>query len=233
MTSTEKQSKLTRLIRSYQDILNTLILMRDNDIGDIDDMLTLNKQMEYTLLSFNNIIADMEAYQNDILPNLDFDFSNLSPKEKTEVNRYISQFCKGIGENGFTFEKYKTGYKAVIPYLLNRRAKKNGLYFSPKKKYINSIFKSLLINNTDIINRLRYATVFIVSCSPNEKRAVRDNDNADAHDIINLIKEYMLADDDDGISLNICYDARVTNLYFTEIYVMPKVNSDCILSLYV
>ena len=118
------------------------------------------------------------------------------------------------------FEKYGDGYRAVIPYLLNRRT--SGDVFSPKRKYVVSVFKRLLIQNKGIINNMPATSVFIVCCSPG-KMSLRDNDNADGHDVINLIKKYLMTEDDSGLYLNVFYGAKQAEKYYTEVYIMPHI----------
>ena len=62
-------------------------------------------------------------------------------------------------------------------------------------------------------------TVLIVTCSPYKEMPPRDNDNADGHDIINIIRNYLMSEDDSGLYMNVFYDTRITDHYYTEVYV--------------
>ena len=123
----------------------------------------------------------------------------------------------------FLFERYGNGYRAVLPYLLALRAAER-VYFSPKRKFIVNVFESLLIENQTIIDKIPAATVLIVTRVPRREMPPRDNDNADAHDIINLIKDYLMKEDDSGLYLNVFYDTQISNNYYTEVYIMPHMS---------
>ena len=72
------------------------------------------------------------------------------------------------------------------------------MYFN-KKKYVYYIFEKLIMQY-DIehkIDKLADATIIIVDHQPNTKGKIRDNDNSDSHDIINLINKYIQPYDDD------------------------------------
>lgn len=66
-------------------------------------------------------------------------------------------------------------------------------------------------------------TVFIISCSP-RNISLRDSDNADARDVMNVIKRYFLLSDDSGMYLNAFYGAKQTKKYYTEVYIMPHIS---------
>ena len=109
----------------------------------------------------------------------------------------------------------------MLPYLLGRRAKEK-IYYSPKRKYVVGVFENLLLQNQGIIKKMSSVTVLIVTCSPFKEMPPRDNDNADGHDIINIIRNYLMSEDDSGLYMNVFYDTRITDHYYTEVYVLPR-----------
>ena len=126
-----------------------------------------------------------------------------------------------VGAEPFLFERYGDGYRAVLPYLLGRRAKEK-IYYSPKRKYVVGVLENLLLQNQGIIKKMSSVTVLIVTCSPYKEMPPRDNDNADGHDIINIIRNYLMSEDDSGLYMNVFYDTRITDHYYTEVYVLPR-----------
>lgn len=80
------------------------------------------------------------------------------------------------------------------------------------------------IQNQTIIKRMSSVTVIIVTCSPHKEIPSRDNDNADGHDIINIIRDYLMCEDDSGLYMNVFYDTRISDHYYTEVYVLPRQN---------
>lgn len=174
--------------------------------------------MEYALYDFGTLLFDLESsLPEGILES--FDLEQLTASEKKELKRYLDRFKPEMIDS--CFERYGNGYRAVIPYLLNRR--NAGDVFSPKRKYVVSVFERLLIQNRSIINKMPATTVFIVCCSP-RRMSLRDNDNADGHDVINLIKRYLMTEDDSGLYLNVFYGAKQAENYYTEVYIMPHIS---------
>ena len=183
------------------------------------DWYALFKKLEYLLYDIGMEIYDLEAKSYDGQIPEDDDFSRLSPKEQKAFRDYLTRFQ--IGAEPFLFERYGDGYRAVLPYMLGRRAKEK-IYYSPKRKYVVGIFENLLLQNQGIIKKMSSVTVLIVTCSPYKEMPPRDNDNADGHDIINIIRNYLMSEDDSGLYMNVFYDTRITDHYYTEVYVLPR-----------
>ena len=194
---------------------------KENDTESLRDWYALLKKLEYLLYDLGMIIYEVEAREKDEPVSDSFDYDNLSPKEKSEMMKYFTRFQ--VGAVPFLFERYGNGYRAVLPYLLALRAAER-VYFSPKRKFIVNVFESLLIENQTIIDKIPAATVLIVTRVPRREMPPRDNDNADAHDIINLIKDYLMKEDDSGLYLNVFYDTQISNNYYTEVYIMPHMS---------
>ena len=206
-----------KLISLFAQTGEQLTFFRENDIENLSDLYSIYKKMEYVLYDFGSMIFDLESELPDgILA--DFDLERLTPSEQKELNHYLDHFKPEMID--CCFESYRDGYRAVIPYLLNRRAA--GDIFSPKRKYVVGVFERLLVQNKDIINKMPATTVFIVCCSP-RKMSLRDNDNADGHDVINLIKRYLMTEDDSGLYLNVFYGSKQAEKYYTEVYIMPHI----------
>ena len=207
-----------KLISLFAQTGEQLMFFRENDIANLSDLYSIYKKMEYALYDFGSLIFDLESsLPEGILE--DFDLEQLTASEQKELKRYLNRFKPEM--INCCFEKYGNGYRAVIPYMLNRRAA--GDVFSPKRKYVVSVFERLLIQNRSIINKMPATTVFIVCCSP-RRMSLRDNDNADGHDVINLIKRYLMTEDDSGLYLNVFYGAKQTEKYYTEVYIMPHIS---------
>ena len=183
------------------------------------DWYALFKKLEYLLYDIGMEIYDLEAKSYDGQIPEDDDFSRLSPKEQKAFRDYLTRFQVGV--EPFLFEKYGDGYRAVLPYLLGRRAKEK-IYYSPKRKYVVGVFENLLLQNQEIIKKMSSVTVLIVTCSPYKEMPPRDNDNADGHDIINIIRNYLMSEDDSGLYMNVFYDTRISEHYYTEVYVLPR-----------
>jgi len=183
------------------------------------DWYALFKKLEYLLYDIGMEIYDLEAKSYDgQIPEGD-ELSRLSPKEQKAFRDYMTRFH--VGAEPFLFERYGDGYRAVLPYLLGRRAKEK-VYYSPKRKYVVGVFENLLLQNQGIIKKMSSVTVLIVTCSPYKEMPPRDNDNADGHDIINIIRNYLMSEDDSGLYMNVFYDTRITDHYYTEVYVLPR-----------
>ena len=194
----------------------------ENEIWDLKTVYKIYKEMEEMTAYFGTFVFDEEVYQNQKIDKTEscYDISSVSSLELRELNRYINHYCNGKNNIKYQMLKFKDGYKAVIPYLLDRRAAK-GMYYSVKKKYICSVFENLLRNNEPFA-RLSSATIIIITFSPFGERVVRDNDNVDSRDVINLINRYMMSTDDSGAFMNIIYDTQKSDDYRTEIYILPK-----------
>nr|WP_316620847.1 hypothetical protein [uncultured Ruminococcus sp.] len=206
-----------KLISLFAQTEEQLMFFRDNDIENLTDLYSIYKRMEYALYDFGSLIFDLETNLPEGIWE-SFDLEQLTASEKKELKRYLDRFKPEMID--CCFERYGDGYRAVIPYLLNRRAA--GDVFSPKRKYVVSVFERLLIQNKGIINKMPATSVFIVCCSPG-KMSLRDNDNADGHDVINLIKKYLMTEDDSGLYLNVFYGAKQAEKYYTEVYIMPHI----------
>ena len=108
----------------------------ENETESLRDWYALFKKLEYLLYDLGIEIYDLEAQSYDgRIPDKD-DFSNLNPKEQKAFRDYMTRFQ--IGAESFLFERYGDGYRAVLPYLLGRRAKEK-IYYSPKRKYARMI----------------------------------------------------------------------------------------------
>ena len=207
-----------KLISLFAQTGEQLMFFRENDIANLSDLYSIYKKMEYALYDFGTLLFDLESsLPEGILES--FDLEQLTASEKKELKRYLDRFKPEM--INCCFEKYGNGYRAVIPYMLNRRAA--GDVFSPKRKYVVSVFERLLIQNWSIINKMPATTVFIVCCSP-RRMSLRDNDNADGHDVINLIKRYLMTEDDSGLYLNVFYGAKQAEKYYTEVYITPHIS---------
>ena len=205
------------LISLFAQTEEQLMFFRDNDIENLTDLYSIYKRMEYALYDFGSLIFDLETnLPEGILE--DFNLERLTASERKELKYYLNRFKPEMID--CCFEKYGDGYRAVIPYLLNRRAA--GEIFSPKRKYVVGMFERLLVQNKGIIKKMPATSVFIVCCSPG-KMSLRDNDNADGHDVINLIKKYLMTEDDSGLYLNVFYGAKQAEKYYTEVYIMPHI----------
>ena len=206
-----------KLISLFAQTGEQLMFFRDNDIENLTDLYSIYKKMEYALYDFGSLIFDLETnLPEGILE--DFNLERLTASERKELKYYLNRFKPEMID--CCFEKYGDGYRAVIPYLLNRRAA--GEIFSPKRKYVVGMFERLLVQNKGIIKKKPATSVFIVCCSPG-KMSLRDNDNADGHDVINLIKKYLMTEDDSGLYLNVFYGAKQAEKYYTEVYIMPHI----------
>ena len=210
----QASKKVKQLSQSINDCL-------DYDIEDLDSYYSIYKGLEELTFEFGTFVFDYEVLNSEeVKTSSSFDIETLTDSEKTELKRYLTKYCSNRLDDEYTFEKYKEGYKTELPYLLNRRVTK-GIYFSPKKKYVTNVFEQLLKRNKEIIKKFSKATVVIVSYSPFENGVVRDNDNVDSRDIINLIKRFLMCTDDSGKFLNVMYDTQEDNDYRTEVYILP------------
>lgn len=221
MIDSEK-AKLRRIVKQSSSLAEMLQVCLENEIWDLKTVYKIYKEMEEMTAYFGTFVFDEEVYQNQKIDKTEscYDISSVSSLELRELNRYINHYCNGKNNIKYQMLKFKDGYKAVIPYLLDRRAAK-GMYYSVKKKYICSVFENLLRNNEPFV-RLSSATIIIITFSPFGERVVRDNDNVDSRDVINLINRYMMSTDDSGAFMNIIYDTQKSDDYRTEIYILPK-----------
>ena len=219
------KSKLNQLSKQSRDISVLLEVCKDNSILDISAYYKTFKLIEELLSDFGVFLFDFELsnMENKTTKISEFVFDNLSSGEKRELLRYINAYCNGEINKQYEFSRHNGGYKATLPYLLDRRAVK-GIYFSPKKKYIISVFEKLLLDNQEKIERFSKASLIIVSYSPYGEKVVRDNDNADSRDLINLVNRYIMKTDDSGAFLNIMYDSELSDDYKTELFIMPYIS---------
>ena len=121
--------------------------------------MDLFKKLEYLLYDIGMEIYDLEAKSYDGQIPEDDDLSRLSPKEQKAFRDYMTRFQ--VGAEPFLLERYGDGYRAVLPYLLGRRAKEK-IYYSPKRKYVVGVFENLLLQNQGIIKKMSSVTVLIV-----------------------------------------------------------------------
>lgn len=216
-----ERNKLKQASKKVKQLSQSINNCLDYDIEDLDSYYSIYKGLEELTFEFGTFVFDYEVLNSEeVKTSSSFDIDTLTDSEKIELNRYLTKYCPNSSDDEYTFEKYNDGYRAELPYLLNRRVTK-GIYFSPKKKYITSVFEQLLKRNKDIIKKFTKATVVIVSYSPFENGVVRDNDNVDSRDIINLIKSYLMCTDDSGKFLNVMYDTQEDNEYRTEVFILP------------
>lgn len=105
-----------------------LMFFRNKDIVNLSDLYSIYKRMEYALFDFGSLLFDMESkLPEDILKN--FNLERLTASEKIELKYYLDRFKPEMID--CCFEEYGDGYRAVLPYLLNRRA--TGYVFSKAK----------------------------------------------------------------------------------------------------
>lgn len=150
------------------------------------------------------------------------EFDKLSPQGKSIFNNYL----KVCNHDEYTFEPFgNNGYRAIIPPLLSRRSESSKTY-KIKNKYINFVFETLLKANISDIKRMSDATIIIICHQLNNGNIIRDNDNADAHDVINLINKYILSTDDNGMRVSVLFDTKISDALKTEIYILPKLKLD-------
>lgn len=193
--------------------------MEEDKTENLRDWYALFKKLEYQLYDLGTVIYDLEAKSFDgQIPDGE-EFLTLNPMEQKVLRDYITRFQ--VGAEPFLFERFGNGYRAVLPYLLGRRTSEK-IYYSPKRKYVVGVFKNLLLQNQGIIKRMSSVTVIIVTCSPYKEMPPRDNDNADGHDIINIIRDYLMTEDDSGLYMNVFYDTRISDYYHTEVYILPR-----------
>lgn len=213
-----------RLNIVYNELTNAREIInacKNNKIVDTKELHSAFEKSEFASYYLGKLLYDIDAQENYNPSEIDdIDLTALTVAEKKELSNYIRKFCNGIDVK-YTFEKYGDGYRAVLPYLINRRASKVGKYYLPKKKFINNVFEGLLISNKEIIKRFSAASIIIVSHSPYGNQVIRDNDNADSRDVINLINKYLLSTDDNGALTNIVYTTKESIYYMTEIFVVP------------
>lgn len=119
-------------------------------------------------------------------------------------------------DNTYKFTKLTCGYGFTIPPLVSRRSKN-----AERKKYINSVFEQLIVNNQDSIKRMETATVIIVACYTDLGTAL-DTDNEDIHGIINLINRYIMSTDDNPEFLNLFLTSQKCKQNKTKVYVIDK-----------
>lgn len=223
MNSHSDLVKLNQIYAKFVKALEVVEVCKNNKIVDSNALHSAFEELELASYYLGELLFKIEAKEssdNSLID--DVDLSKLTSAEEKELSIYIQKYCTNPDVT-FCFEPYREGYRAVLPYLLNRRAQKGKTYL-PRKKYISNVFEGLLIVNQNIIHRMPAATILIISHSPFGSQVVRDNDNVDSRDIINLINKYLLSTDDSGDLVNIVYATKEEKNYYTELYVLPYHN---------
>lgn len=228
MTYETTKKRISQAAIRSKKLTQVLEACLDAKLFTLEAHYPIYRGFESMLYSYGTAIQDLENEKKRATPDYTFDLSKLSFNERDALSTYISQYCNNDFVGNYSFERFKDGYRAILPYLLSRKVDK-GKNFSIKQKYIANVFDSLLNANIGIIHRMIDATIIIVSCSPHNENFVRDNDNADSRDIINLIKTYVLDIDDSGNHLNLVYDTRDSDSFFTEVYILPKISFDTLI----
>lgn len=174
-----------------------------------------------------------QTYTNDFA----FDDRAYDDEGKKIIKAYIDAkynlWKKDSSGIEYKFEKYKDGYRAIIPPLLNRRSKTTRT-FSKKSTHIYNVFKSLLDKQKfeSGIKKIEKATILFISHYPKYATTIiRDNDNIDANRVQNLIRDYILAKDDNGLYVSVFYDTVLSEVPYCEVYILPKVNPTKLLEL--
>ena len=181
-------------------------------------------QYEYELLNIFELLFATQLSDVESQNYCDYMNKSLSEEDLNQVVKYAQDLKHKQSE--YLFERYSEGYRAVIPSMVSYRGNRSKMYFN-KKKYVYYIFEKLIMQY-DIehkIDKLADATIIIVDHQPNTKGKIRDNDNSDSHDIINLINKYILSSDDNGLLVSLCYDSVISDTAYTELYILPKVKS--------
>lgn len=181
-------------------------------------------QYEYELLNIFELLFATQLSDVESQNYCDYMNKSLSEEDLNQVVKYAQDLKHKQSE--YLFERCSEGYRAVIPSMVSYRGNRSKMYFN-KKKYVYYIFEKLIMQY-DIehkIDKLADATIIIVDHQPNTKGKIRDNDNSDSHDIINLINKYILSSDDNGLLVSLCYDSVISDTAYTELYILPKVKS--------
>lgn len=198
--------------------LKNIVEKISDELSKVEDVSSNNQYELYlSLLKYSELLT----YQVSQMIT-DYEAQKLIFEPDTDVVEIIKDFKENYGipyeyiDNGtYYFEKIEDGYKFVLPPLLNNRSKID-------KKYIVCILDELIKRNKDVITKLSNASVIFVSHYSKINNS-KDNDNVDAHDIINYINKYLLSTDDNPQYLNVFYDAEVSYTNKTEVYIVPKV----------
>lgn len=178
-------------------------------------------QNEYEILNlvesiFVSLSKNIDEYESEIT-------DNLLIKQTGEDN---SEY-KCSGKMKYKFESTENGYRAILPPLLSRRSARYKS-FSVRSRYNYYIFEKLLKDfqtSNPLYSRLSNATIVIISHTASKGKIIRDNDNVDAHDVINLINKYLLSSDDNGLRVSLVYDTMLSDdESYSEVFVLPKVN---------
>lgn len=178
---------------------------------------------EYLFVLISNNVMESEKEMNN---NIDCDYIAEMKKLSTQALSAFNRYLKKISNVNYSFIQLpNNSYRIIIPPLLNRRSSGKKAY-SVKSKYTNFILSNLLLENRDVINKLDSATVFFISHQSYQSKIIRDNDNSDAHDAINLISKFMMSSDDNGLRLSVFYDSILSDddNNYTEVIVTPKIN---------
>lgn len=181
-------------------------------------------QYEYELLNIFELLFTTQLSDIESKNHFDCIHKSLSEEDLNQVIKYAQDLKYKQSE--YLFERYREGYRAVIPPMVSYRGNRSKMYFI-KKKYVYYICEKLILQY-DIehkIDKLDDATIIIVDHQLSTKSKIRDNDNSDSHDIINLINKYILSSDDNGLLVSLCYDSVISDTAYTELYILPKVKS--------
>lgn len=212
-------SLLKRMCRDIDDMLFTL--KSDNCDDKLSVEYDIFNLLEYAFTSSYKSLLESETFtkENEVTTNYEDEVKILSTKCRSAFKRYLNE----MKYTDYTFEQYNdTGYRIVLPPLLSRYCAKKSKTYSVKSKYIAFIFEQLIKNNNEIIERMNEATIIIISHQLAEGSVIMDNDNVDAHDVINLINKYLMNTDDNGTRISVMYDTVLSDSPKTEIYIIPK-----------
>lgn len=212
-------SLLRRMCRDIDDMLFTL------NSDNCDDKLSVEYDIFYLLeyaftTSYKSLLeSEIVAEENEVATNYVDEEKKLSSRCHSAFKRYLNE----MEYTDYTFEQYNdTGYRIILPPLLSRYCAKKSKTYSVKSKYIAFVFEQLVKNNNEIIERINEATIIIISHQLAEGSVIMDNDNVDAHDVINLINKYLMNTDDNGTRISVMYDTVLSDSPKTEIYIIPK-----------
>lgn len=196
--------KILSYIRSSVSKVNDLLnqITYKNNLGENTD-----KEEQDILTLFETATRKLYDY---------FSSSNLTSENyKSNITEEQESFSF---DDLYSFEVVPTGYKFVIPPLINRRS-----LISNKNKYVNLVLERLIQNNIDYISRKEYATVIIIACHKDLSKAI-DVDNEDIHSVINIINRYIMSTDDSPEYINLVLDAKKADENKTEIYVIDQIH---------
>lgn len=190
------------------------ILSSKNEL-DINTRYYLHKEILYPLYGFAQGTRRKEM-DEQLATSTGEDAIKKCLKGETNFRKKLIHYSPDVE---YSFSLFRDGYKFVIPFLCSRTS--TNIKIAREKKYINSIFENLILIHQNEITPFDEATVIIISYAPDTAITV-DNDNADIHDIINIVKYYLLRTDDRGEYLDVAIKSRIGKQYFTEVYVLPS-----------